>query len=105
MRRFQSAVELLTCVNMVQIEIFLHLNHRIAKPGHACVGDLPSSQSDDGFQLFDKAKEDLYVLSCHEIYHRMFKNNSRTKQAGNSQSPKASEDTSEDILDVTARGK
>jgi hypothetical protein len=94
---------------MVQIEIFLHLDHHIAKPGRAWAGDLPldlpSSQSDDGFQLFDKAKEDLYVLSCHEIYHRMFKNNSRTKQAGNSQSPKASEDTNEDILDVTARGK
>jgi hypothetical protein len=93
-------VESLACVNVVQIEIYLH----IAKPALGFASDFPSIQSDDGFQLFDKPKEDLYVLSCHEIYHGMFKNNSWTEQTGNSQSPKASEDKNEDILDVTARG-
>jgi hypothetical protein len=91
---------------VVQIEIYLRLATRVEPGGlGACAGDFPSSQSDDVFQLFDKPKEDLYVLSCHRIYHGTFKNNSRTKQAGNSHNPKASEDTNEDILNVTARGK
>jgi hypothetical protein len=82
MRRFQSAVELLTCVNMVQIEIFLHLNHRIAKPGHACVGDLPSSQSDDGFQLFDKAKGIYtYCLAMRSIIACLKTIHERNRQA------------------------
>jgi hypothetical protein len=81
----------------VQTEIYLH----VTEPA----GDFPSSQSDKGFQLFDKLKEDLYVLYCHEIYHAMFKRNSQTKQVSNSQNVKASEDANQDVMGVNPRGK
>ena len=57
--RVSSTVELLACVDVAQIEIYLY----ISKP----MCDIPCSESDDGIQLPDKPNEYLYVLYCQGI--------------------------------------
>ena len=55
---------LLARANVAQIEMYLYCST-------SSIAEFPCSQSDDGFQLPDKPKEDLYVLFLHTIYHAM----------------------------------
>ena len=52
-------MELLACVNVAQIEAYLHMS----KP----MGNIPCTESDDGCELPDKTNEYLYVLYCQGV--------------------------------------